>query len=99
MSQPSPELGRITFVATLVSTWPTNQKGLLGARGWALQEEVLSTRVLQFTPIFLFWRYIESQHNDEFPDIDLQGPFAPREVTQISDCYLNAIDSPHIPGD
>jgi hypothetical protein len=99
MSQQSPEFGRDTFVAPVVSTWPKHQQGPLGARGWALQEEVISPRVLQFTAIHLFWRCIESQHDDEFPDIDLQDPFAPREVTQISDCYLNAVGSPHIPDD
>jgi hypothetical protein len=52
------------FVTPLVSKWPTHQKGPLRARGWALQEEVLSPRVLQFTAIHLFWRCIESQHND-----------------------------------
>jgi hypothetical protein len=80
------------FVAPLVSTWPIHQKGPLGARGWALQEEILSPRVLQFTAIHLFWRCIESQADDGFPDLDLEEAYQPNGVTQISNCYLEAVD-------
>jgi hypothetical protein len=48
-------------------------RGPLGQRGWALQEEILSPRILQFTKDLVFWRCAETRANEVFPDVEFSG--------------------------
>jgi hypothetical protein len=43
-------------------------RGPLSQRGWVLQEEILSPRILQFTKDLTFWRCVETRANELFPE-------------------------------
>jgi hypothetical protein len=42
------------------------EPGLLSRRGWILQEEALSPKILQFSKTLIFWRCLEMRVNDAF---------------------------------
>jgi hypothetical protein len=60
--------GRLHFQRPL--SQPKDTQNLLSSRAWALQEDVLSPRVLRFAEQQIYWRCTESQLNEESPDCD-----------------------------
>jgi hypothetical protein len=46
------------------------ERGLLGLRGWTLQEEVLASRTLHFTDSLLVWRCVEELSLETLPKVN-----------------------------
>jgi hypothetical protein len=55
-------------------------RGPLSERGWTLQEEILSPRILQFTKNLTFWRCVETRASEMFPDPGTELELNPSNV-------------------
>lgn len=82
------------------SAWrDTSVYGPLSLRGWTLQEEILSPKILRFTECGVFWRCVESEGDEEnSSQVQLLGPDGElRHFKAGGCCYLSALK--FVPGD
>lgn len=86
----SSSIGKESELYLRVHFGPTidDRRGILGTRGWTLQEEILSPRMIQFTTRGTTWRCLESSFIEEFPETP--GLHEYNIKLPLPDCYLSS---------